>query len=255
MSRRRFAVGDFRDKVALVTGGGSGIGRATALAFARRGASIVVADSSSPGGHGTVDLIQHAGGDAMFIQTDVASAADVAAMVNKTVSTYGRLDFAHNNAGVGGFALTADWTEEEWDRVIDVNLKGVWLCMKYEIIQMLSQGYGAIVNTAAAVVLKPMAGSCAYGASKAGILQLTKTAALEYAGRGIRINAIAPSGTRTPMLEGLKYSKPPVESKPYPIGRIAEPEEIAEAVLWLCSDSASFSVGSCLTLDGGWSMM
>jgi NAD(P)-dependent dehydrogenase (short-subunit alcohol dehydrogenase family) len=178
-------------------------------------------------------------------------------LVNEIVEMYGGLDFAHNNAGIGGdggLALTADWTEETWDRVIEINLKGVWLCMKYEIMQMLRQGSGVIVNTSAAVVLKPIPGSCAYGASKAGILQLTRTAALEYAGRGIRINAVAPSGTRTPMLEALQASRPSGESKPYPIGRIAEPEEVAEAVLWLCSDRASFSVGSHLVLDGGWSM-
>jgi len=248
----------FEGKAGLITGGASGIGRATALAFAREGARVVIADISVDGGLETAQMITEAGGKALFVRTDVSKAGDVEGLVNKAVEAYGRLDFAHNNAGIGSegkLTLTAELTEEVWDRTISVNLKGVWLCMKFEISQMLKQGSGAIVNTAAAVVLKPMPGSSAYGASKAGILQLTRTAALEYAGSGIRINAVAPSGTRTPMLEALRAGRPDVEPRPYPVGRIAEPEEIAEAVLWLCSDVASFAVGSQLVLDGGWSMM
>jgi len=245
----------FEGKVALVTGGASGIGRAAALVFAREGAKVVIADLSEEGGSETVRMIRETGGEALFVKTDVSKAGDVEGLINKTIEAYGRLDFAHNNAGIGGqIALTAEWTEEAWDHTINVNLKGVWLCMKYEIIQMLKQGSGAIVNTTAAAVLKPVPRSCGYGASKAGIVQLTKTAAVEYAGSGIRINAVAPSGTRTPMLETLLASRPNVERRPYPIGRMAEPEEIAEAVVWLCSDAASFAVGSSLVMDGGYSI-
>jgi NAD(P)-dependent dehydrogenase (short-subunit alcohol dehydrogenase family) len=248
----------FTGKVALVTGGGSGIGRATALAFAREEAKVVVADISVEGGDETARMIKDTGGEALFLRTDVSNARHVEDLINKTVETYGRLDFAHNNAGTAGeskFALTGDFTEEAWDHVISVDLKGAWLCMKYEILQMLKQNCGAIVNTTAAVVLSPMPGSCAYGAAKAGLVQLTRTAALEYAPFGIRINAVAPGGTRTPMLEGLLTGRPKdIPRKPYPIGRVAEPEEIASAVVWLCSDAASFAVGSQIVLDGGYSI-
>jgi len=245
----------FEGKVALVTGGASGIGRASALAFARNGARVVIADLSEEGGAETVRMIREAGGEALFVRTDVSKADEVERLINRTVEVYGRLDFAHNNAGVGGnFGLTADWSEEGWDHTINVNLKGVWLCMKFEIIQMLKQGSGAIVNTTAALVQKPIPGSCGYGAAKAGIVQLTKTAAIEYAGSGIRINAVAPGGTRTPMLEALLAKRPKTERSPYPIGRIGEPDEIAEAVVWLCSDAASFAVGAHLVLDGGLSI-
>ena len=245
----------FDGRVALVTGGGSGIGRAAALAFAREDALVVVADISDTGGESTAQMIKDTGGEGFFVKADVSQAADVERLVKRAVEVYGRLDLAFNNAGIGGnHGLTADWPETEWDRIIATNLKSVWLCMKFEILQMLKQQGGRIVNTAAAVVLKPMPGSCAYGAAKAGIVQMTKTAALEYAGSGIRINAIAPGGTRTPMIEELLAKRPKTDKSPYPIGRIAEPEEIAEAVLWLCSDAASFVVGSLLTIDGGLSI-
>jgi NAD(P)-dependent dehydrogenase (short-subunit alcohol dehydrogenase family) len=242
----------FENKVALVTGGGSGIGRASALAFAKNGARVVIADISEEGGVETARMIADSGGEALFLKTDVSRSDEVEKLVGRVVQVYGRLDFAHNNAGIGGsFGHTADWPEEEWDRILAVNLKGIWLCMKFEIPQMLRQGAGSIVNTAAAVVRRPMAGSCAYGAAKAGVVQLTRTAALEYAGRGVRINAVEPGGTRTPMLEALLAKRPKPEKSPYPIGRIGEPEEIAEAVLWLCSEAASFVVGADLVIDGG----
>jgi NAD(P)-dependent dehydrogenase (short-subunit alcohol dehydrogenase family) len=245
----------FEGRVTLVTGGGSGIGRAAASAFARDGAHVVVADISDKGGESTAQMIKDAGGEGFFVKADVSRAGDVERIVKRAVEAYGRLDLAFNNAGIGGnHGLTADWPETEWDRIITTNLKSVWLCMKFEILQMLKQQGGRIVNAAAAAVLKPMAGSCGYAAAKAGIVQMTKTAALEYAGSGIRINAIAPGGTRTPMIEELLAKKPKTDKSPYPIGRMAEPEEIAEAVLWLCSDAASFVVGSLLTIDGGLSI-
>jgi len=245
----------FEGRVALITGGGSGIGRAAALAFARDGARVVIADLSVETGAAAVRAITSGGGEAFFVKTDVSKAQDVERLVSKAVEAYGRLDFALNNAGIGGnYGPTADWPEAEWDRIINTNLKSVWLCMKYEILQMLKQRAGAIVNTAAAVVLKPIPGSCGYGASKAAVVQITKTAAVEYAGSGIRINAIAPGGTRTPMIEELLAKRPGSDKNPYPIGRIGEPEEIAEAVLWLCSDAASYVLGALLTIDGGLSI-
>ena len=245
----------FKGKTVLVTGGGSGIGRSVSLAFAGEEARVVVADKAEENGAETASLINNNGGEALFIKTDVSRAADVESLINRIIQIYGRIDIAHNNAGIGGnFGMTADWPEEEWDRLINTNLKGIWLCMKFEILQMVKQGSGSIVNTTAALVEKPIPGSCGYGAAKAGVSQLTKTAAIEYAGYGIRINAVAPAGTRTPMLEDLLSKMPRSGKSPYPIGRIAEPDEIAEAVLWLSSDAASFVVGAQLIVDGGLSI-
>lgn len=244
-----------KDKVALVTGASSGIGRATALVFAREGAKVVVADMNVVGGEETVQLVKAAGGDAFFVQTDVSQATSVEAMVSKTVETYGRLDYAHNNAGVEGtLSRTAEHTEEDWEPVIRINLKGVWLCMKYEIPQMLQQGGGAIVNTASGAGLIGVKRMPAYVASKHGVVGLTKTAALEYAKSGIRVNAVCPGVIQTSMVERVTGNRPDVLDKMIaaePIGRSGRPEEIAEAVVWLCSDAASFVTGHAMAVDGG----
>jgi NAD(P)-dependent dehydrogenase (short-subunit alcohol dehydrogenase family) len=242
-------------KVALVTGAGTGIGRASAIAFSREGARVVVADIDGDGGRETVAMIADAGGDSTFVECDVSKAADVAALIERTTSLYGRLDAAHNNAGV----LTpqrpaAEITEEEFDRTIAVNLKGVWLCMKYEIQAMLATGGGAIVNagSSAAVVAIPMMG--AYTASKHGVAGLTRNAAIDYAKQGIRVNCLCPGATRTQMMLGAIEENPErgeIINRTIPIGRMGEPEEIAEMAVWLCSDRASFVVGVVVSADGG----
>jgi NAD(P)-dependent dehydrogenase (short-subunit alcohol dehydrogenase family) len=242
-------------KVALVTGGGSGIGRATALVFAREGAKVVVADVVVEGGEETVRLVKQAGGEAVFVKADMAKAADVEAMVKKAVETYGRLDCAHNNAGVeGATGKTADYVEADWDRVIAINLTGVWLCMKYEIAQMLKQGGGAVVNTASDAGLLGVPQMPAYVASKHGVVGLTKTAALEYAKSGIRVNAVCPGVIKTPMVERITGQRPGRAERMAavePVGRMGKPEEIAEAVVWLCSEAASFVTGLPMPVDGG----
>jgi NAD(P)-dependent dehydrogenase (short-subunit alcohol dehydrogenase family) len=242
-------------KVALVTGAGSGIGRATALVFAREGAKVVVADVVVDGGEETVRQIKAAGGEAIFVKADMAKAAEVEAMVQKAVTTYGRLDCAHNNAGIeGATGRTADYREEDWDRVIRVNLTGVWFCMKYEISQMLKQGGGAIVNTASDAGLLGVPQMPAYVASKHGVVGLTKTAALEYAKSGIRVNAVCPGVIKTPMVEritGQRAGRAERMAAVEPVGRMGKPEEIAEAVVWLCSEAASFVTGLPMSVDGG----
>jgi NAD(P)-dependent dehydrogenase (short-subunit alcohol dehydrogenase family) len=244
-----------QDKVALVTGASSGIGRATALVFAREGAKVVVADLNLVGGEETVQLVKAAGGEAVFVQTDVSQAASVEALVNTAVETYGRLDCAHNNAGVEGvLSRTAEQTEEDWEPVIRINLKGVWLCMKYEIPRMLQQGGGAIVNTSSGAGLIGVKRMPAYVASKHGVIGLTKTAALEYAKSGIRVNAVCPGVIQTAMVERVTGKRPDVLDKMIaaePVGRSGQPEEIAEAVVWLCSDAASFVTGHAMAVDGG----
>jgi NAD(P)-dependent dehydrogenase (short-subunit alcohol dehydrogenase family) len=249
--------GLLKDKVALVTGAGSGIGRATALAFHREGAKVVVSDVAVEGGEETVSLIKQAGGEAVFVKADVSKAADVEALVNTAVRTYGRLDCAHNNAGVPGpNKLTVDITEERWNQVIAVNLTGVWLCMKFELAQMATQGSGAIVNTSSDAGLVGLRRGAAYVASKHGVIGLTKTAALEYAKTGIRVNAVCPGPIDTPMLRGSggerveRFIDKMVAAQPG--GRLGKPEEIAEAVVWLCSDAASFVTGHALPVDGGY---
>jgi NAD(P)-dependent dehydrogenase (short-subunit alcohol dehydrogenase family) len=242
-------------KIALVTGGGSGIGRATSLALAKEGAKVAVSDIIVAGGEETVRMIKAAGGEATFIKADVAKAAEVEALIKKVVETYGRLDCACNNAGIEGeMTTTVDCSEENFDRIIAVNLKGVWLCMKHEIPQMLRQGGGAIVNTASVAGLVGFQGLSAYVASKHGVNGLTKTAALEYAKQGIRVNAVCPGVIHTPMLDRLFNSQPGVGetiAALEPVGRLGKAEEIAAAVVWLCSDAASFVTGLPLAVDGG----
>ena len=243
-------------KVALVTGAGSGIGRATALAFAREGAKVVVADVTVEGGEETVAQVKKAGGEAIFVNTDVSKAVEVEALVAKAVATYGRLDCAHNNAGIAGNAKTVvDDTEDNWDRILAINLKGVWLCMKYEIAHMLKQGGGTIVNTASGAGLIGVRRGGAYVASKHGVVGLTKTAALEYAKAGIRVNCVCPGPIDTPMLQGIGGSNQVVIERmlaAQPGGRLGKPAEIAEAAVWLCSDAASFVTGLPMPVDGGY---
>ncbi len=245
----------FEGKVALVTGGGSGIGRATSLAFAGEGAKVVIDDINVEGGEETVRLIKGAGGEAVFVKADVSKAPEVEAMVQKAIDTYGRLDCAYNNAGVGEPLKRVHKTSEDnFDRLMATNLKGVYLCMKYEIPPMLKQGKGSIVNTASLAGLKGLSGQAAYVASKHGVVGLTKSAAIEYATLGIRINCICPGVINTPLIAPNMKGRPQVE-KGYidmePIGRLGKPEEIASAVLWLSSDEASFAVGTIFSVDGG----
>jgi NAD(P)-dependent dehydrogenase (short-subunit alcohol dehydrogenase family) len=249
--------GTLDGKVALVTGAASGIGRATALTFAREGAKLVVADMNEDGGQQTVHMITENGSEAMFVQVDVTSASQIEAMISKTLETYGRLDCSFNNAGTEGTTMvsTVDYKEEDWNRVLSINLTGVWLCMKYEITQMLKQGGGAIVNTASVAGLVGSRGAgSAYAASKHGVVGLTKTAALEYAKQGVRVNCVCPGVIRTPMMERMLTRNPELEQQyiaAEPIGRLGLPEEIAESVVWLCSEAVSFVTGHTMTVDGG----
>ena len=248
-------VPEFHGKVAIVTGAGSGIGRVAAQAFARAGAKVVVADVHAHDGAETVRLIADADGEAVFVKVDVARAAEVEAMASTAVRTWGRLDYAYNNAGIAEPRVPlTDLTEEVWDQTIDINLKGVWLCMKYEIRHMLRHGGGAIVNMSSAVGLVAARRQAAYVASKHGVVGLTKAAALEYAQAGIRVNVICPGAIRTPALDAFITSNPQLEARlvgRYPIGRLGTPEEVAAAALWLCSDAAGFITGHTLVMDGG----
>jgi NAD(P)-dependent dehydrogenase (short-subunit alcohol dehydrogenase family) len=247
---------DLEKKVVLVTGGSYGIGRATALAFARAGASVVVADIDERGGDETVTLILEGKGHAFFVRCDVSRSDQVAALLATTVHTYGVLDCAFNNAGIEGtLATTVECTEENWDRTLAVNLKGVWLCMKHELLQMQKQGHGSIVNCASVAGLIGFPALPAYVASKHGIVGVTRVAALENAKLGIRVNAVCPGVIHTAMIDRITGGVPEVEARfiaPQPIGRMGTPEEVAAAVLWLSSPTASLVTGQALAVDGGW---
>lgn len=251
--------GAFAGSVALITGGGSGIGRATAQAFAHRGAQVVIADVHELDGRETVRLIANEGGQATFLATDVSQAAAVEALVATTVQTYGRLNYAFNNAGINEeHGPVTQVSEALWDRIMAINLKGIYLCMKAEIAQMLRQGSGdggrAIVNTASVVGLAGSRGHPAYVASKHGIIGLTRAAARDYAALGIRVNSVCPGTIQTPMYVQREGADPDHDAHlaaQIPIGRLGTPQDVAEAVLWLCSDAASFVTGHTLVIDGG----
>ncbi|HZO81072.1 MAG TPA: SDR family oxidoreductase [Candidatus Binataceae bacterium] len=243
-------------KVALITGAGSGIGRATSLIFAREGARLALSDIVAEAGEETLRMVKQAGGEAIFVRTDVSRWAEVEALVARVVATYGRLDCAFNNAGIDGkMARTAECAEEVWNRTIAVNLTGVFFCMKAEIPQMLKQGGGAIVNTASAAGLSGSPGLPAYVASKHGVVGLTRAAAIEYGREKIRVNCVCPGPIRTPMLERLLSHRPEMEKKfasAEPLKRLGDPAEIGEAVAWLCSDAASYVTGHPMSVDGGY---
>lgn len=259
-------MGKFDNQVIVITGGSSGIGKATALAFAKEGAKVAIASRNIEQGKATLQELKVIGTKALFIQTDIRKEAEVENLINKTVETFGSLDYAFNNAGtLGMLGDVRDDSSENWNQIMETNLKGIWLSMKYEINQMLKQGHGAIVNNASIAGLigsrnagveniKPQRNVAFYCASKHGVIGLTKSLALEYAQSGIRINAICPAGVETEMFKRLVGDSEDTKAKiaaAHPIGRISQPKEIADAVLWLCSDTASFVLGHSLVLDGG----
>jgi NAD(P)-dependent dehydrogenase (short-subunit alcohol dehydrogenase family) len=248
-------VPELRGKVALVTGAASGIGAASALAFAEAGARVAACDRDLAGAEATAKLIGDSGGEACAVAVDVTDGAQVAAMVEEVVARFGRLDCAHNNAGItGASALTADYDTAQWDLVLAVNLTGVFHCLQHELAAMLRTGGGAIVNTASFSGLVAVPRIPAYVASKHGVVGLTRAAAVEYGRKGIRVNAVCPGSTRTPMVDGFSGGDARVEeamAAASPMRRLAEPEEIARTVVWLCSNEASFVNGHALAVDGG----
>ncbi len=248
-------MGQFDGKVALVTGGNAGIGKATALQFANEGASVVIAARRTDAGEETAGEIRDAGGQAVFVRTDVSKTEDVQNMVNAAVETYGRLDYAFNNAGIVlDRGRTHEHSIEDWDQTIDVNLKGMWLCVKYEVMVMLEQGGGAIVNDASTSGLVGGMDRMAYRVSKAGVNMITKVAAMEYAKQGIRVNCVCPGTIHTAILDRMIAEDPGLlerASAAEEMGRVGQPEEVAEAVIWLCSDASSFVNGHIMPIDGG----
>lgn len=244
---------EYENKNIMITGAGSGIGRATALLFANHRSQVIVSDRDEVSGLETVNLIKEKGGKAYFIKCDVSNEKEVQELITKTIKEFGQLDFAFNNAGIEGTpAPTNDCTLENWNQTISVNLTGVWLCMKYELQEMLKLKSGKIVNCSSIAGLVGFENIPAYIASKHGIIGLTKAAALENAKNGIRINAICPGTIHTPMLSRFTQGNEESMEKDVPMGRIGKPEEIAEAVLWLCSDRASYMTGQAMAVDGGW---
>lgn len=245
------------NKVTLITGAASGIGRAAALLFAREGATLILADTNQEGGEETAQRVSEKGGEAIFIRTDVAQAAEVETLIRQAVDKYGRLDCAFNNAGIAGMPVRlADVPEDDFDRIIAVNVKGVWLCMKHEIPQMIAQGGGAIVNTASVAGLVGSHSLPIYGASKHAVVGMSKTAAIEYARKNVRVNALCPAVIRTPMATGgLSANDHFLDAAiaGNPSRRLGEAHEVAAAALWLLSDAASFTTGAALTVDGGFS--
>jgi NAD(P)-dependent dehydrogenase (short-subunit alcohol dehydrogenase family) len=247
----------FTGKVALITGGTSGIGRATAIAFAEQGANVVIASRREAEGAESLTLVQKAGGTGLFVRTDVNNESEIEAMVAKTRERFGRLDFAFNNAGVGGLGrATMTATGDIYDQIMDINVRGVFFSMKHQIPAILQSGGGAIVNNASVLALRPSANSPIYSASKAAVVGLTKSAALEFAPKGVRINAICPAIIETDMTEQIRGDE---QSRAYllsrhPVGRFGQSEEVAGAVLYLCSPEASFITGVALPLDGGFAV-
>jgi NAD(P)-dependent dehydrogenase (short-subunit alcohol dehydrogenase family) len=248
--------GILENKVALITGASSGIGRATAKIFAREGARLVLVDVAESGGQETLQMIKGVGAEAIFFKADVAKSVEVDAAVSQAIANHGRLDCAFNNAGIGGAGrLTHEYSEEEWNRVISINLTGVWLCMRAEITQMLKQGGGAIVNTSSIMGLTGAIRVPAYTAAKHGVAGLTKAAALEYGRHGIRVNSVCPAPIYTPLLMSAFEKRPDMEeryARSEPMKRLGQPEEVGEAVAWLCSDRASYVTGVPMPVDGGY---
>ena len=251
--------GNFKEKVALITGAGFGLGRASSIAFAKRGAKVVAADIDEEKGQETTQIIKKAGGEALFIKANVVKTDEVEMLISKTIESFGRLDYAHNNAGIMIPGPLTEITEEQWDLVMGINLKGIWLCMKYELIQMTKQGSGAIVNTSSIAGLMAAPGTSLYGTSKWGVNGLTKSAAVEFAERGIRINSICPTGMQgTSMYENTLKEDPNFSAKltsEIPMKKDTSPEEVAEKVIWLCSDKSSYITGLSLPIDGGRSIV
>ncbi len=245
----------FDGKVALVTGGNAGIGKATALLFAREGARVVIAARRADAGEETVAEIRDAGGEAIFVRTDVSRTEDVKNMVDTAVATYGRLDYAFNNAGIVlDRGRTHEHTLEDWDQTIGINLKGLWLCVKYEVMVMLDQGGGAIVNDASTSGLVGGMDRMAYRVSKAGVIMISRTAAVEYAKQGIRVNCVCPGTIHTAILDRMIAEDPGLlerAAEQEEMGRVGQPDEVAECVVWLCSDAASFVNGHVMPIDGG----
>lgn len=246
---------EFEGKVALVTGAASGIGESTALLYAKHGAKVVVSDVNDKDGHKTVDSIKEVGSEALYVHADVSKSEDCRILVDKTIAEYGRLDFACNNAGIGGEQNpVGQLSIEGWERTIAINLSGVFYCMRYEIEAMQKNGGGSIINMASILGQVGFAGAAAYVSAKHGVVGLTRTAALEYSKEGIRVNAVAPAFIQTPMIEGVtadtNVEKALIEA--HPIGRLGKPEEIAELVIWLSSEKASFITGSYVEADGGY---